>query len=63
MVWHDDKTVELETISQSEAIECIQNDALDDISLEEVQIIHGFCRDKIEMLRGKVRFPSHCFLM
>jgi len=61
VIWHDDKTVEFEVFPKPKAVECIQNNALDDISLKEMKIIHGFRGNKVEVVRIEVGFPGHWF--
>jgi hypothetical protein len=62
VVWHDDKTVEFEPFSQPEAVKCIEEDTLEDVTPEDVKMIHRFCGDKVEVIRIEVRLPSHYFL-
>jgi hypothetical protein len=57
MIVHDDKTVKFEPFSEPETVEGVQNDPLDNITLEDMQVVYSFGGDKVEMVRVKVRFP------
>jgi len=59
VIWHDHKAIESEALAKSKAVKSIQNDALDNIALENTEMINSGSRHKVEMISVKVRLPSH----
>ena len=58
VVVHDDEAVEFHALAKAEAIEAVEDDAFDHVSLEEVQVVHRFGGDKVEMVGVEVGFPG-----
>lgn len=58
MIGHNHKTEKLHALAQAKTIKGIQDKALDDISVEDVQVIHGFGGDKVQVVGVKVWFPG-----
>jgi hypothetical protein len=58
VIGHNDKAVEFEPFAKPEAVEGIEDDALDDIALENMKIVNCFSGDKVEIVGIEVGLPG-----
>jgi hypothetical protein len=58
VIGHDNKGVQHESLAKTKAVEGIQEDTLDDITLEQVKIICCLGGDEVEVVRVEVGFPG-----